>query len=212
MDEVIIFLNNNKKHYSEYFKKNRISKCKYGYTCDINQIYCHLNLINIKDTEYYAFYKIIRQYFDLKGKNILEVGCGKIPILSSIIKNNNYNIEAMDNYILIKNYHKIITTEKDLSKKFNVNKYDLIVGLRPCTPTENIIDVCMKNNKDFIIYLCSCIHSPIDNSKQFNNYKEWINYLNNKISNTKNYDIFFVTDNSLPDNCPIIIGKHNNQK
>ena len=39
-DRVIEFLRKHKNTYPEYFEKNRLEKIKYGYTCDINQIYC----------------------------------------------------------------------------------------------------------------------------------------------------------------------------
>ena len=42
MDNLINFLQQNKNYYPKYFEKNRLSKCNYGYTCDINQIYCYL--------------------------------------------------------------------------------------------------------------------------------------------------------------------------
>ena len=49
MHNVIKFLQKYKNYYPEYFEKNRISKCNYGYTCDINQIYCFLGEKNIKE-------------------------------------------------------------------------------------------------------------------------------------------------------------------
>ncbi len=208
MNEVIEFIKQNKEFYPEYFINNRLEKCNYGYTCDVDQIYCYLNKVNIKTTIYNTFYNITKKYFDLKNKRILEVGCGKIPILSGLFKDNNINIDAIDSNILINNYKDITTIKYDLQKEYDISKYDLIIGLRPCNITENIIDMCFKYKKDFIIYLCPCIHKS-KNNNIFNTYEEWISYLKDKISNNKEYSFEFIYSNNLPDNCPIIIGKYN---
>ena len=142
MNEVIDFIKKHTDFYSEYLINNRLEKCKYGYTCDIDQIYCYLNKVNISETVYNKFYNLSKEYFNLDNKSILEVGCGYIPILSSIYKNNGYSIEAINNKILFKDYNNIKTTEYDLNKEYDLSKYDLIVGIRPCVITENIIDLC----------------------------------------------------------------------
>ena len=207
MNEVIDFIKKHKDFYSEYLINNRLEKCKYGYTCDIDQIYCYLNKVNISETVYNKFYNLSKEYFNLDNKSILEVGCGYIPILSSIYKNNGYSIEAINNKILFKDYNNIKTTEYDLNKEYDLSKYDLIVGIRPCVITENIIDLCYKYKKDFMIYFCPCIHNSKDGNK-FNTYDEWINYIKYKTSLFENYDISFINCNDFPDNCPIIIGKY----
>ena len=209
MNEVIDFINNHKDYYPEYFIKNRLSKCKYGYTCDVDQIYCHLNKIDIKETVYYNFYIFSKKYFNINNKRILEVGCGYIPILSSIYKENNIDVDAINLKILFKNYKNVNTIEYDLNNDYNLSKYDIIVGIRPCNITENIIDLCYKYKKDFIIYLCPCIHKA-KNGLTFATYEKWINYLKEKTSNFTNYNIIFTKYKKLPDKCPIIIGKYNN--
>lgn len=206
MDNVIEFIKDNKNYYKEYFKKNRLSKCKYGYTCDINQIYCYLKEIDIKKTEYYNFYKITKRYFDTKDVNIIELCCGYIPILSSLFINEAKTLTAINKKILINNYNQITTIEHNLNKSFDLSKYDLIISIRPCNVTEKILDLCFKYKKEFIIYLCPCIHKS-KNKEEFDNYIDWINYLKNKTSKNINYNISFISFNELPDNCPVIIGK-----
>ena len=204
--KVINFIYKNKTFYEDYFHNNRLSKCNYGYTCDIDQIYCYLNLIDIKKTVYFDFYNVVNAYFDIDNMNLLEVTCGYIPILSAIYKNNGINIDAINNKILIKNYRGINTIEYDLNKPYDLSKYDLIIGIRPCYITENIIDNCYKYKKDFILYLCPCVHNSKD-GKVFDNYKNWINYLKFKTSNFANYNIKFEYFDFFPDKCPVIIGK-----
>ncbi len=58
MKEVIDFIKKHKDFYPEYFVNNRLKKCKYGYTCDVDQIYCHLNKVDITTTVFYNFYNL----------------------------------------------------------------------------------------------------------------------------------------------------------
>ena len=210
-NNIINFLKQHKDIYPEYFEKNRLQKIKYGYTCDINQIYCYLNEIDITKTDYFRFFKLIETYFDLNNLNIAEVGCGYIPILSSIIKqNSNCEITAINNKIIINNYNNIKTLETDLSYGFHFNNYDLIIGFRPCNITEQVIIDCFTSNKDFIIYLCPCAIEPL-NINYFNKekwtYKDWHKYLINIVKKNKNYDVNILYNHSLDDDCPIIIAK-----
>lgn len=208
MNKVINFLIKYKSFYKEYFINDRLKKCKYGYTCDIDQIYCHLNLININISVYYKFYELSKKYFNLTNLRLLELSCGYIPILSALYIENNINITAVNNKILFSNYKGVKTIEFDLNKPFNMEKYDLILGIRPCTPTEKIIDECYKYKKNFIFYLCPCIHNSINNIN-FSSYNEWVKYLKNKLKNFENYTIIFTSSIDFPDNCPIVIGKYN---
>lgn len=211
-NDVINFLKENKEYYPEYFINNRLSKVKYGYTCDINQIYCYLNKIPIKNTDYYKLVQIINDHFNLKNMNILEVACGYIPILSGIIK-ENYNTKntAINNKILINNYKNVNTIEFDLFKPFNLSDYDLIIGFRPCAITENIILECFYYKKDFLIYLCPCDNKPL-NKHNYNpktwTYKKWHNYIISLIKNNRNYIIKIIKNHELEDDCPIIIAKY----
>lgn len=210
-NNIINFLKQHKDIYPEYFEKDRLKKIKYGYTCDINQIYCYLNEIDITKTDYFRFFEIIKNHFCLDNLNIVEVGCGYIPILSNIIKqNSNCKVTAINNKILIKNYNGIHTIETDLSHTFNFNKFDLIVGFRPCNITEKVIIDCFRSNKDFAIYLCPCAIEPLNNKHYNKNnwtYKDWHNYLINLINSNSNYNITVLYHHNLDDECPIIIGK-----
>lgn len=205
MKEVIDFIKKYKDFYPEYFINDRLKKCKYGYTCDVDQIYCHLSKIDITTSVYYNFYNLSLKYFNIKDLKLLEVCSGYIPILSSIYKENGINIEALNKRILFKDYKDIKTIEFDLNNEYDLSDYDLIVGIRPCDVTKNIIDYCYKYKKDFMIYLCPCIHEPKTNIKT-ETYDDWINYLKEKTSSFKNYKIKFIKEKNFPDDCPIIIG------
>lgn len=206
-ERIINFIRDNKDFYHEYLFNNRLSKCYFGYTCDIDQIYCYFNLVDIKKTIYYKFYNIVSKNFKVNKLHLLEIACGYIPILSSIYKERGIDIDAVNNKILINNYKGVNTIEYDLNNDFDLSKYDLIVGIRPCYVTENIIDNCYKNKKDFILYLCPCIHNSKSKMK-FDGYDDWINYLKLKTSHFKNYNVDFIILDDFPDKCPIIIGRY----
>lgn len=206
MNDVINFLKDNKNFYNEYFINDRLKKCKYGYTCDINQIYCYLNKINISKTEYFKFFNLSLDYFDFNNKKILEVCCGKIPILSSIYKDYGYNITAIDNQLILNNYKDIKLYKADISNENLFKSSDIIVAIRPCDPIDTIIELCFKFKKSFMIYLCPCIHNS-HNGKKFQSYNEWILYLKNKIYSNKNYKCDFLICSDFPDDCYIIIAK-----
>ena len=210
MNDVIKFLKDHKDIYKEYFVHDRLNKCNYGYTCDINQIYCHLNLVDICETEYFNFFKISLKKFNLNNKKILEIGCGYIPILSSIYKNNGFDIDAINQKIVLPNYNGVTTFEADLSKSYNIQPYDIVIGFRPCNITENMLDMCNKYHKDFLIYMCPCVHKPKDNINKCLNYDEWLNYLLKKTSCFENFKIQVIYDSKMPDNCPILVGKYLN--
>ena len=208
--EIIKFINQNKDYYPEYLNEKIQKKISYGYTCDINQIYCHLKLKEINNTDYYEFYKVIKNNFNLNNIKILDVACGIIPILSSIIKENEKStITAINNKMLFKNYKGIITKEFDLTKDYDVNNYDLIIGFRPCEVTEKIIQEAMQNKKDFCLYMCPCVMKPINNHHKGRwSQKRWYNYLEKVITDDKSYDLKVIIDDKLDDDCPIFIANY----
>lgn len=212
MNKVYIFLDKYKKYYPEFKDENIRKKICYGFHCDTDQILCHLGLINIKQTAYYNFYKVIKNSFQLTNKKIIEVCSGLIPIVSSIIKQNETvkSITALNSNFLFKNYKNVKTIKANLkSKELNFSQADLIIGFRPCSPTENIMDMAIKFKKDFVLYLCPCDNIPT-NSHESLPSKEWIKYLLTKLYSLTNYEIKIIQDNNMQDNMPIIIAKYIN--
>ncbi|MBR3199523.1 MAG: hypothetical protein IKG27_05880 [Bacilli bacterium] len=215
VDDVVSFLKEHRNFYSQYFEKERLKKIKYGYTCDINQIFCHLNKVPITQTDYYLLTTIISKYFDLNNKKILEVACGYIPILSSIIKEKySCEIKAINNKILFHHYKGVETEERDLFKSYDLSGFDLIIGFRPCEITETIILECFKYKKNFAFYLCPCVIEPLNKSdyvKETWTYEKWHNYIINLITSNINYECIIIKKHCLEDDCPIIIAKYLDQ-
>lgn len=198
--------------YPEFAPERIRQKVKYGYHCDSDQVICHLNLINIETSAYYKFFKIVKSQFNLRNKNILEVACGYIPIVSSIFaERTNSKVTAINSKILFKNYKNVQTKEQDLLQNFDVSNFDLVVGFRPCYVTEKTIEMCFKFNKDFVLYLCPCDMQPIDpNEKRCENGKEWREFIIKKVRENKNYKVSVFSSKKLQDDMPIIVAKYIN--
>lgn len=200
--------------YPDYLKSDFKKKIYDGYTINndvINQIYCFLELVNIKKTDYYIFYKYLKEH-NFLSENILEVGCGLIPILSRIVYDEGYNITALDKNIIFDDFgfHVI---EKELSDSFSYSNYSSIIAFRPCMATETTIRNCLKNNIPFCIYLCSCSLYPQEPYKEFDkkdwSNKKWIAYLMHVVDKYNEHDMIVKLeyDTGLFDECPIIYGK-----
>ncbi len=203
------FIDKYKSYYKDFIPLSIRKKIKYGYHCDTDQIFCHLNIVKKNESAYYRFLKILKSYFNLRTLCIAELSCGLIPILSSTAKRyTRKNITAISNKILFKNYKSIETIETDLTKNFDLTKFDLIIAFRPCFPTENIIDLCFQYKKDFAVYLCPCIFQPKDSNKKFESTEQWHNYLIKKVRNNKAYSTSIIKSDRLQDDMPIIISKY----
>lgn len=208
MKEVIDFMIKHKDFYLEYLNERIIKKIQYGYTCDVDQIYCHLNLINIKNSAYYNFYQIIKKFFRLNKKKILECASGKIPILGSIIKEcEDCIVDCINNEFIFDFYKGTNCIKYNLKNEFDFSDYDLIVAFRPCEVTENIVDNCIKYNKSFILYFCPCELQPNNKNIKTNSAKEWREYIVNKCETSELYDINIIEDDKMQDRMPILIAK-----
>ena len=200
------------KKYKKYYTKSLIHEKNlfYGFSSEVNQIFAHFGITPLENTDYYEFYQILKKFFDLKTTNILEITSGPIPILASIIRNKeDISITAINKKIIFKNYKNVTTIQKDLNYFYNIQKYDLIIGFRPCETTEKMINLAIKYKKDFCFYLCPCVFKPkkTDGNEPWGQRK-WHNYLINIILQNKNYDLKIIKSKKLLDDCPVLIAKY----
>jgi len=208
---IINFLNQHKEHYKEYFIKNRLSKLKYGYTSDINQVMSYLGLVPDKKTDYFEFYKIINKYFNIDNIKVLDAAAGKIPVLSILLsKYSLANVTAINGKFVIKKINNVTILQKYINNKTSFKNYDLIIGFRSCKATEIIINLCFKYKKSFVIYLCPCANKPQNIScyKDNWNYNDWHKYIINLVLNNNSYDVKILYKHNLGDDCPVIIAKY----
>lgn len=113
----------------------------------------------------------------LKGRKctkILNVGCGRKPVLSEILENEGYEVYNIDPKLEING-------RRFFKMKFNYNlnfaeHFDLVIGQEPCEATEHIIRYCDRKKIPFYIVLCGVPHDSIDGEK-FESAEKWYEYL-----------------------------------
>ncbi len=124
----------------------------------IRGIYDELNFLKDEENIYIGFIKLINELFDIKQKNIVEIGGGVLPRLGERIAlfQSKGSITVYDPRLSI--YKKDTSTLKLVRERFNKNidvtPYDLLIGLMPCKAAEDIVEAALKNRKDFVIALC----------------------------------------------------------
>ena len=132
---------------------------------------------------------ITKKYSNIKFRQVLDVGAGRMCKLSSVLSKLGYQMRAIDPKIRLLPAEakrlgiKSISTSKFLcdefsknGKGFDISSYDLILGLEPCDATEHIIRQALKYDKAFEILLCAAAHDSLDGRK-FRNYLEWYEHL-----------------------------------
>lgn len=208
------FLDCYAKFYPKWAQEDFKEKIFKGYDRNnsiIMQIYCYLNLVNIKKTEYYLFYKYIKKNKFL-STNTLDACCGEIPIISSILNSKKYSITAVDKNIVVKDFSFPIK-ELKINDSFPFENYKSVVAFRPCVATETIIRNCLKKKVPFCICLCTCSIFP---QEKYTFFKEedwtnekWLTYLKYIIAKYNIHHMKVTIDyhTNLFDKTPIICAK-----
>lgn len=169
LDLIKMFFNRN-YDYGIMHKLNLINKFDYYYgndskPCYYSQIFDELGIIPDDKNVYYGYLSKLKEIFDLSC-NILEIGGGYIPSFSQKIaleqiKIGKGTITVCDPLLITKKskYKNLHLSKKAFTHKTNISNYDLLVGIFPCSVTLLIIEKALKENKDFFIGLCGCIHN-----------------------------------------------------
>lgn len=127
----------------------------------LRQIYAEGNLLNDNDNEYLSLLKyLLCKKYNLGG-NILEIGGGVYPVLSSYIdayqrRIGSGTITVVDPQLGISKLGNI----KLIRDRFTTNgikNYDLIISQSPCIITHDVIDSAIDNGKEFFVTLCKCL-------------------------------------------------------
>lgn len=131
----------------------------------------------------FAYYvdRVLKKHGNFK--NVLEVGCGPVPIISAMLKQlGNYNVSAMDSLILDWNgaYNNlgINAYNMNLTPSVDLSKFDVIVAKHPCPSIEQIVNICDSQNKPYIIECCKC-NAPGDDALSWVPYLKQLHRLNN---------------------------------
>ena len=137
---------------------------KFKIPSDFMEIYDELGLISDKDNYYITFLNELEKIYKLNC-NILEIGGGSIPSLAKRIAKKQINIGSgtitvYDEELAFfkHNYSNLKLQKENLTEKSNIESYDLVISLFPCTATFLTVYKALEYNKDFFIGLCDCIH------------------------------------------------------
>ena len=162
----------------------------YGIPSVCLQLYDELGLLPDDINLYKEFARMIDEQFNIKDKNIIEVGGGNIPCLGKRIElmQDRGTITVYDPNLYISNEYKNLSEEEKNNRKLklinrrftplvNARNSDIIIGLLPCGSSSTIIKSAVRYNKDFMVALCdSCNYF-----EYFDTYEEDINWPNNFI-------------------------------
>lgn len=125
----------------------------------LTQFYVEFNIINKDNNVYLGILRKMKEAFELKKKNILEVGGGPIPSLGRMIsKETEKLVTVIDPNITIKNNNNknLNIVRKMFLPYTDISNYDLVVAFMACGTSEMILHNCAENNKDFFIGICPC--------------------------------------------------------
>ena len=150
--------------YDEYeisFIKNAILSGydgSYFYDEGIREIFDELGLLPNKNNIYMAFIDLIKSKCDINGKNILEVGGGTFPRLAKrlSLEQKNGTITVYDPRLdpSIKSTDRLILKKEKFDNETKIGNTDLFLGLMPCKGAEFLLNQALKNDRDFILWLC----------------------------------------------------------
>lgn len=143
---------------------------------------------------YYIHAKNIQKIYGT-DINILEMGCGAIPMLANYLAEEQLKTGNIENTITIYDpklitqaieYPNIIAHKELFTKNTELSNIDLIVGIYSCTETENLIEIACKHRINLYIVLCHCQHYPENSYYNYNweDAPERTNYLINEAKNT----------------------------
>ena len=154
---------------------------------------------------------LIKKYGNLNGVKALDVGAGRICVLSKSINEKGGKVTAIDtnirlsekeleklNIAVIKKLFRCDEFSKN-GKGTNIHDYDLILGLEPCGATEHIIRQALKYDKPFDISLCAAPHKGL-NGETFKTHLEWYEHLakiSKEVSIIKNDCGYVATNNDV---------------
>ena len=143
------------------------------------------------DPRHYDFLNFIKKTFTPQThRRVLEVGAGRLCVLSTELAKLGFKVTAQDPNIRLSDdeaHERNIILRKTnfLCDEFsgdeqptNIDKFHLVIGHCPCLGAEHIIRQCLKYNKPFAIDLCYENHSALNGTK-FSTPEEWYKYLGN---------------------------------
>lgn len=124
----------------------------------VREVYDKLDLLEDDKNIYCAFLNLLDREFDIKDKEIIEVGGGIFPQLAKKISKiqTKGQIKVYDPRLsqYEDNTSKMTLVREKFTSNTKVEDVDLLVGFMPCEATYTIVDSAARNDIDFMIALC----------------------------------------------------------
>ncbi len=121
---------------------------------------------------YHNFGKYIIENTNV-GRDVVEVSAGQLARLSHRLRSEQIKLGKGTLHVYDKMLKDVIVNEnyvvhrENLNELTNLGSASLIVSLKPCKANELVLRRAITENRDFIIGLCDCDHSP---SCEFDGY------------------------------------------
>ncbi len=149
------------------------------------QIFDELGILPDEQNPYIAFSKTLNECFDVKDKNVIEIGGGRLLRLSKRIASiqDRGTITVYDTKPLINNKEnlKLKVVEQKFLGASDAKNADVLIGLLATSSAETVLKAAMEANKDFMIALfnkqnlnlfCEDTVTTLDDIKKFTNSME----------------------------------------
>lgn len=132
---------------------------------DLQSIVKDFSALNVENSTNYVaeqevFAGLVNRFVP-KDKTVLDVGCGKIPLSSSLIAMGREKpVIAMDNRVNLPNEAmerlNLIKSSRLFDMDTSLDGVDVVVGDKPCTAIENIVKKSSQEGKQYLLRLCDC--------------------------------------------------------
>lgn len=129
-----------------------------GTACSLSQMYQMVGVYDLlPDNSYSRFLKELKARFDI-NKKLLEVGCGYYPAFAEKLakEQTRGSIDAIDPCVVTENVKGVNVKKECFTQNYDISKYDLIYGIRPCEATFEMIISANRANKDLFLQACGC--------------------------------------------------------
>lgn len=124
----------------------------------VRELYDELGILEDDTNIYLGFIKLADSVFNIKNRNILEIGGGVLPRLGERIAGlqDRGSITVYDHRIskYKEDTFNLKLVRKTFDKTIDIKDIDLLIGLMPCKAAELIIEVAARQEIDFMIALC----------------------------------------------------------
>ena len=153
----------------------------FGLNCDqapcyVMQFYDEYNLMKDEYNLYKGFIELIKHnHPDLSNMTILDVGGGIVPSLGRRLAEEAKHVITIDRYMTTKNNpNNLEAISCEIENVNQLPKADMVIGFMPCEATKFIVEHAGKNNIDFLVELCGCIHDEeLRHYLMFDPYSEY---------------------------------------